>query len=167
MRLFNPILAREVNQLESKNVWSVAFQLDISGAPAPYRVVNYDQPITFHALEFLPMPLTVDSLEEATSSSLVSLRVTIENVSQELQSLLELYWASVPDPDWRVSLWQIDCTQPDLTPFSSGEIFTVTSVPTDLITAVPDLMAEGITLSKTVPGRRYTTSSGYPAIPRR
>jgi hypothetical protein len=167
VRLLNPILASEVNQLASTHVFTMAFQLDIENGPVPYRVVNYDQSITFHGLQFLPMPIAIDSLEEATAATLVHLRVTIENVSQELASLLENYWASVPDPYWTVTVWQIDATQPDLTPFSAGEVFSVQDVPSDLVTAAPDLLAEGLTLSRVVPGRRFTTSSGFLHIPRR
>lgn len=167
MRILHPILTREINQLSSSHVWTMAFELTIQGGPVPYRVVNYDQPITFHSMVFLPMAIAIDSLEEATSASLVQLRATIENVSQELQSLLENYWASVPDPFWQVTIWQVDATNPDLTPFTSGEVFSVMNVPTDLITATPDMMVEGLTLSRVVPRRRYTTSSGFEFIPRR
>lgn len=167
MRILHPILVREVNQLDSTHAWTMAFRLDIVGGPVPYCIVNYDQPITFHGTPFLPFGVAVDSLEEATSASLVQIRMTIDNVPRELQALLELYWAPVASPEWSVTIWQLDATQPDLTPFSSGEVFSVMSVPTDLISAVPDLMAEGITLAQIVPGRRYTTSSGYPNIARR
>ena len=167
MRILNPILVREVNQLDSTHAFTMALELNILGGPVPYRVVNYDQPITFHGLTFQPFGFAVDSLEEATSASLVQIRLTMDNVPRELQALLELYWAPVASPDWRVTIWQMDATQPDLTPLSSGEVFAVMSVPTDLVSAVPDLMAEGITLAQTVPGRRFTTSGGYPFIPRR
>jgi hypothetical protein len=167
VRLLDPALVREANQLNSTHVWTMAFELQIENGPVPYRVVSYDQPLVFHGLTFLPMPLAVDSLEEATAATLVHLRVTMENVSREFQSLLENYWASVPDPYWIVTIWQLDMVAPNLTPFSAGEVFSVQSVPTDLVTAQPDLLAEGITLSRVVPGRRYTTSSGFLHIPRR
>jgi hypothetical protein len=167
VRILNPVLAREVNQLSSTHVFTMCFQVDIENGPLPYRLVNYDQPITFHGLTFLPFPVKVDSLEEATAATLVHLRVTADNVSREFQSLLENYWATVPDPYWEVTIWQIDCLQPDLTSLGSGEIFSVQEVPTDLVTAAPDLLAEGLTLSRVVPGRRFTTSGGFPHIPRR
>lgn len=167
MRILNPILAREVNQLASDHVWTMILELDITGGPAPFRVANYDQDIVFHGLNFLAFPFSVDSLEEATSASLVNIRVTPENVTQDIQSLLENYWASVADPEWAVILWQVDAVQPDLVPFGSGELFTVSNVPTDLVTATFDMIAEGLTLSRTVPRRRFTTSSGFLYIPRR
>lgn len=167
MRVLHPILAREINQLESTHVVTWAFEITITGAPLPYRIVNYDQTIVFHGLNFLPFGLAVDSLEETTAGSLTQIRVTMDNVPQEMQSLLENYWAPVPDPYWEVKIWSIDATQPDLTPFSSAEVYTVMSVPTDLVTAVPDLIVEGLTLSRVVPRRRFTTSSGFYYIPRR
>ena len=167
MRILNPVLQREVNQLDSTTAFTMLFQVDIQGAPVPFRLVNYDQPLTFHGLQFLPFPVSVDSLEEASAASLLNLRVTAANVDQGIQSLLENYWAPVPDPHWSVTIWQTLVVFPDTTAFSSGEIFTVSSVNTDLVTAVFDMIAEGLTLARSVPGRRYTTSSGYANIPRR
>jgi len=165
-RLLNPILAVEKNQLESVHVWTWAFLVEIVGAPAPFRLVNYDQDIVFHGFTYSRFPVSVDSLEEATTAALVNIRVTAANVDQQFQSLLENYWAQAADPDWKVTIWEIDATQPDLTPFSSGQIFTVLSVTTDLIVATLDLQAEGLTLTATVPRRRFTASSGFANIPR-
>ena len=167
MRVLHPAFQREVNQLESTHAIVMAFQVDIAGAPVPFRLVNYDQHIVFHGLEFLPFPVSVESLEEATSAALVTLRVTAQNVTQEMQSLMENYWAPMLNPVWTVTIWQMDAANPDAVPFSAGEVFTVSSVTTDLITAVFELIAEGLTLNRTVPRRRFTTSSGFPSIPRR
>lgn len=167
MRILNPILRREINQLASDHVWTMALELTIAGAPVPFRVVNYDQDIVMNGLSFLRFPFAVDSLEEATSASLVNIRVTPQNVTQDMSSLLENYWASVADPDWSVIIWAIDATNPNLTAFGSGELFTVSSVATDLVSAVFDMIAEGLTLSATVPKRRFTTSGGFAFIPRR
>ena len=167
MRILDPAMVNELNRLESDHVMTMACQLDIVGAPGPYRVVNYDQDITFHGLLYTKASFAIDSLEEATSASLVHIQVTIGNINRELQSLLENYWAPVPDPEWNVTIWQMDALFPDRTLFGSGEVFTVMNVPTDLVTAVPDLMVEGLTLGRVVPRRRYTTSSGYLNIPKR
>ena len=164
-RLLSFTLTQEKNKLASEHVFTMLFELSIVGVPVPFRLASYDQDITFHGLSFLRFPLDVDSLEDATSASLVHLRVTAQNVDQQLSALLENYWRD--DPDWRVTVWQIDARQPDETPQSSGEVFTVQQVVTDLVTAVLDLVAEGYTLTQTIPGRRYTTSGGFPAIPRR
>jgi hypothetical protein len=84
-----------------------------------------------------------------------------------LQSLLENYWASVADPEWLVTLWTVDAMQPDLTSFSAGEVYSVMNVPTDLITAQPDMIVEGLTLARVVPRRRYTKMGGFSSIARR
>lgn len=167
MRLLSAALVLEKNQLESSRVWTMAFAIVIQGAPGVFRLVNYDQNIIYQGLVYERFPVDVDSLEEPTSAALVHLRLTIGNVTQEMSSLLENYWAAVADPHWEVTIWTIDVTQPDQTPFGTGEVFSVSSVATDLFSAVVDVESEGYTLGKTVPGRRFTTSSGFPYIPRR
>jgi hypothetical protein len=167
MRILDAALVSEMNRVESDHVITMAMQVDIAGAPAIYRLINYDQDITFHGLLFTAASFDVDSLEEATTASLIHLRVTIGNVNREMQSLLENYWASVADPQWIVTVWQVDARQPDLTPFGSGEVYSVQNIPTDLVTAIPDMIIEGLTLGRVVPRRRYTTSGGFPSIPRR
>lgn len=167
MRLLDPIFQYEIHQIESVHAVTMAFQVNITGAPVPFRLINYDQPVSFHGLTFEPFPVSVDALEEATSGSLVTVQVTAQNVTQEMQSLLENYWAPIIDPAWTVTIWQVDATNPDLVPFGSGEVFTVSQVATDLVTATYELIAEGLTLNRVVPRRRYTTSSGFRFIPRR
>ena len=166
-RLLSPFLAIEKNRVESDHVWTWAFLVEIMGAPAPFRLVNYDQDIVFHGFTYIRFPVSVDSLEEATTAALVNIRVTAANVDQAFQSLLENYWAQAADPNWKVTIWEIDSLGPDLTPFSSGQVFTVLSVTTDLVVAVLDLQAEGFSLTSVVPRRRYTASSGFSRIPRR
>ena len=167
MRILHAALTSEFNRLESDHVITMLAQVEIQGAPVVYRLANYDQDIVFHGLPFLRASFDVDSLEEATSASLVHIRVTIGNVNQEFQSLLENYWAAVADPLWTVTMWTVDAMQPDLTPFATGEVYSILNIPTDLVTAQPDLIVEGLTLSRVVPRRRYTTASGFPNIPRR
>ena len=140
-------------------------QLDISGAPVPYRLVNYDQDVLFHGFLFQRASFDVDALEDATSIALVRLRITFGNVDQAFISLLENYWG--PDTPWRVMIWQIDTQQPDETPFTTGEIFQIAQVSTDFVSAMVEVVAEGLTLSSTMPKRRYTASGGFPFIPRR
>jgi hypothetical protein len=167
MRILNAALTSEFNRLESDHVITMLAQVDILGAPVPYRLANYDQDIVFHGLPFLRASFDVDSVEETTTASLVHVRVTIGNVDQGMQSLLENYWAAVADPQWLVTMWTIDVTNPDLTPFSAGEVYSIVNIPTDLVTAQPDMIVEGLTLSRIVPRRRYTKSSGFAHIARR
>ena len=167
MRILDGAMTYEINRLESEHVITMIAQLDIQGAPTVYRFANYDQDIVFHGQTFLRASFDVDSLEEATSASLVHIRVIIGNVDQEMQSLLENYWGSTPDPQWTVTMWQIDALFPDRTPFGVGEVYSVQQVPTDLVTAAPDMIVEGLTIGRIVPRRRYTTSGGFAGIPRR
>jgi hypothetical protein len=166
-RLFSAATIREINQLESDHVFTMAFQLDIAGISTAWRVVNYDQDLTIFGLLFQRFPCDIDSLEEPTSGSLVHLRVTAANVDQQLMSMLENYWAPNPDPLWSISAWQIDAKAPEQAIFQAGEVFSVSQVATDFITASFDLVAEGYSLTRTVPGRRYVTSAGFPFLPRR
>jgi hypothetical protein len=165
MRLLNPLLTRELAQLASEHVLTMAFELTMPLAPVPYRVVNYDQPITFAGLEFLAFPIAVDALEDATSAAVVHLRLTAANVDQAIPSLCENYWTN--DALWMLRVWQLDVRQPDLTSFDAADVFAVMSVTTNVFTATFDIMAEGLTLATLIPKRRYTVSNGYPFIPRR
>lgn len=165
MRLYSVAMAIEKNRLESDHVLTCLFQVDIPGAPVPLRLANYDQPIVFHGLTYEPWPVNVDSIEDTTSSSLAHLRVSPQNVTQEMIALFETYWYA--DQDWRVTMWHIDARQPDVTTFESGNVYSLMSSPTDLFVASFDLVAEGMTLNTLLPKRRYTTSSGFPNIPRR
>ena len=164
-RILSAALVRGKNQLQSDHVITWLFQVDIPGAPVPYRLVNYDQDIQFHGIWYNRSSVDVDALEDATSQSLVRLRGTVTNVDQAFISLLEHYWG--PDTPWVVTIWPIDTQQPDATPFGTGEVFQVVQVATDFLTAVVDLQAEGITLTGTIPKRRFTQSGGFPNIPRR
>lgn len=164
-RVFSAALARELTQISSTHVITALFELIMAGAPGPIRFANYDQDIVFHGLLFLAFPVDVDSLEDGNAASLTHLQVHTANVDQQVQSLLENYWTT--DPEWTVTLWVIDAMQPDETPYEEGADYTVMGVTTDFVTASFDLLADGLTLTEIVPGRRYTTSSGYPNLPRR
>jgi hypothetical protein len=164
-RLLSAASIHEKNQLYSDHVISMLFRLDIPGAPVPYQLAHADHDVIFHGITFLRFPVTLDSLEDANSMTLTRLRITAGNVDRGFQSLLERYWG--PDTPWIVTVWQVDLAQPDETPFGAGEVFTVMQVSTDFVSAVFDVQAEGLTLSGTMPKRRYSTSSGYPFIPRR
>lgn len=166
-RIMSTDMIIEKNRLVSDQPFALLFQADIAGAPVPYRLAAYSEDIVFHGLGFLRAPLTLDTLEEPSSEALVNLRVTLQNVTQELMELLALYWEPQASPNWQITIWQIIATQPDTTLFSAGEIFSTQQVSTDLQTAVFDLVAEGVTLTSTVPKRRYSTSSGFLHIPRR
>jgi hypothetical protein len=130
----------------------------------PYRVANYPEEVLFHGLVYLPFGVTVDQLEDASSMALIHLRAAFENVSRELIALCETYWAW--DTPWTCTIWEIDVTQPNETAFADGSVYLVAQMQVTDETAVADLVAEGLTLSKTAPHRRYTTLNGF-TVPRR
>jgi hypothetical protein len=156
----------EKNKLESSHPWIYLFQVDIGGV-GPYRLAAYDQDITFHGSVYARYPLVIEQMETPTHAALVQMRATVGNVDQILSALLESYWATTANPDWGVQAWEIDALTPDETPVTASEVFTVQQVVTDTRQAVFDLTAEGLTLTASVPKRRYTASSGYLFIPRR
>lgn len=164
-RIYSAALLAEKNRLVSDHPFALLFELDIAGAPAPFRLAAYDQDIFFHGEPYFRFPCDVDALEDPTHAALVNLRVTTSNVDQQMISLLEQYWATTASPQWSVAIYQIDCMQPDQTPFGSADIFSVQQVSTDLLNATFDLVAEGVTLTAVVPKRRYTVSSGFRHIP--
>jgi phage-related protein len=127
----------------------------------------FDQDIFFQGNLYARYPLEVEILETPTHAALVQLRVTVGNVDQQLQSLLETYWAPQATPRWEVFVWEIDTTDPNQVPFSAAEVFSVQQVTTDLVSAQFDLTAEGLTLGTIVPRRRFTASSGFLNLPRR
>ena len=160
-------MLREKNKLESAIPWIWLLQIDIGGAPTPYRIAAYNEDIVYNGFTWLRYGIEIDVVESPTHAALAQVRATVQNVDQQLQALLETYWVTVASPDWGVQLWEIIATNPSATPVGSAERFSVQQTTTDLLSAVFDLTAEGLTLSSTVPKRRYTSSQGYPFIPRR
>lgn len=165
MRVYSPVLRREKNLLASTHVFTCLFEVVIPGAPVPFRLANYSEDIVFHGFTYSVFPVAVDSVEDTTSANLAHLRVSLQNVTQEVISLFENYWYA--DPNWTVTMWHIDAANPDDTPYASGDVYTVMAAPTDLLSATFDLVAEGYTLTTLLPRRRYTATSGFTNIPRR
>src|ERR1043165_480884 len=166
-RLLSPAMVQSKNVIDGGTPWTFLYQLSIAGAPADFRIANYDKDIVFHGIPFLRFPVDLDSLEDANNMALVHLRVTAANVDQQMQSLLENYWLPVADPTWNVTIFQVDVGQVDEVPFEAGEVFRVLSCSTDTVIANFDLVAEGMTLTTVLPHRRFVTSCGFPLIPRR
>lgn len=165
-RLLSAGLTVEKNRLDSPNVFSMLLEVSIPGAGVPYRVVNYDEDILFHGLTFVRRPMDIDVMEDINATSLTRLRLTIANVDQEFQSILENYWG--PDSPFTVLIWfPVLMVDPNQTPYGAGEVFVAAQVATDFVGAVVDLQAAGLTLTGTIPKRRFTRSAGFPHIPRR
>lgn len=165
--LTSPLIASK-NALESERPWAYLAQIDILSTPSPgvpLRVCNTADPVIFGGNTFQPFPFKVGTLEENAVGEIRRMSVTAANVDQSIQNLLELYWGPSTDPNWQVSVWIVDVTQPDQTPSSAADVYTVASVATDLVNATFDLRWEGVTLTRIYPIRRYTTSGGFPNLP--
>lgn len=166
-RIMSTALIVEKNKLQSDRPFSHLFQVEIPGAPGIYRLAAYDEDVLFHGQWFFRSPLVVDTLEEPTHAALVTLRVTVQNVNQEVISVLENYWPVSADPQWTVTIWTICVPIADETNFFDGEVFSVQQATTDLRTAVFEVVAEGLTLGMLVPKRKYTASNGFRNLVRR
>ena len=164
-RVLSNWMLREKNLLDSTHAFTMAFEVQIPGAGA-LHLVNYDRTIVFHGIDYVPFPVDVDALEDANSMALVRLRVTIGNVDRQMMALLDNYWGGAA-PLWNVTIWQLDAQRPDEVPYVAGDVFLVAQVATNLMQAVVDVQAEGLTLTRTVPGRRFTATGGFKLIPRR
>lgn len=166
MRIMSTAMLVEKNRLSSDHPWAHLFQLDIPNAGS-FRATAYDQDVIFHGLRYIAQPLRVDTLEDPTHAALVNIRVTLENVSQQVIALLENYWIFTADPQWTVTIWTVDSTMPDEVSFLAGDVFTTQQVTTDFVQGVFDLVGEGLTLSALLPKRRYSASNNFPFLPRR
>ena len=166
-RDLDPTLVTELTRLDSDHVLTWLFALTIPGAPATLFYALYDQNLVFHGVTYTAIQAQVERLEDATSATMTTLRVTWQNITQEFISLGETYWITTPNPAWSVIAWQVDAQQPDLVPYEAGEVFLVNSMSTDLFAAAVDLVPEGVSLGLVLPKRRYTRSSGFIGIPQR
>ena len=109
---------------------------------------------------------SVEDLETPTHAAFVTWRVTKQNVDQQLIALLQTYWFNTVNPNWIVRQWQVDVTMPNEVAYGDANEFSVEQVVTDFYTAQFDLVAEGVSLNKIMPIRRYTASMGFPNMPR-
>lgn len=166
-RTISSTLMWELARLESDHVVTFIFEVTIQGAPAVLRYAVYDQDIIFQGFTFSRIPAQVEKLEDATSAALVNLRVTIQNVDRTFSALAENYWSVVANPLWQVTVWQIDAQQPNEVPYAAGEQFVVQSMVSDFWQVTADLVAEGLSMSMTLPKRKYARASGFSGIPMR
>jgi hypothetical protein len=164
-RLLSNAFTRELAQLESARPLVWLFELLVPGAPVPFRVANYPEEVVFQGIVFAPFGVDVDAMEDASTQALVHLRCAFANVDQQLGSLLENYWG--PDTPWTCTMWIVDVQQPNETLWSDGQVYLVAQVTISWRDAVVDLVAEGLSLSSTLPKRRYTALAGFPSMPKR
>lgn len=164
---FSTAMLVEKNRQQSINAWVWLFQLEIQGTGGTFRMAMYDQPVVFHSLTFLPFGITVDSQEDATHAALTSMRVTFQNVTQEMIALFENYWVFAENPVWLVRHWQVAVNMPNEMPFGRANVYSVQQAATDDMNAVAELVLQGITLTALIPKHRYVATNGYLFLPRR
>ena len=160
-------LLTELTRLDSDHPLIWLFVVTIPGAPAALPYAIYDVDIVFHGVTYTAIQAEVERLEDATSGSMTTLRVTWQNITQEFVSLAENYWITQANPTWEVIAWQVDALQADLVPYEAGEVFLVNTMSTDLFAAAVDLVPEGVSLGLVLPKRRYARASGFEGIPQR
>jgi hypothetical protein len=160
-------MAVEKNRLNSTIAWTWLFELSIAGAAGAMRYAMYDQPIVFHGLTHEPAGIEVESQQDATHAALVNMRVTFQNVNQEIIALFENYWVYQETPRWTVRQWQIAVNIPDEMPYGAANVYSVQQTATDLVNASAELVLEGFTLMTVIPKHRYVTTNNFLFIPRR
>lgn len=165
-RELSAVLTSQKNQLASTEPFCWVLELNSPDFPAPIRLVNDVQALTYQGLVYSPFPFELSAVQENSMAEKQSLTITAGNVDRAIISLLNTYWDAVVSPDWSVKLWQVVRSSPDEVPVNQAEVFEVLSVDTDLVTATFELHALGIPSRQRSTGRRYTTSGGFPYLPR-
>jgi hypothetical protein len=156
----------EKNRLQSETAWVWLFQVEIAGASGILRYAMFDQSIVFHNQTFLAAGIKVESQEDATHAALVNMRVSFQNVNQEVIALFELYWATVANPVWTVRQWQVATAFPDEMPFGFANVYSVQNAASDTVNVVSELTLEGLTLTSLIPKYRYIATNGFLYLPR-
>jgi hypothetical protein len=165
-RTFTAAQIANKNSLEARTPWVDLLELEITGAPTALRFVNNVDPLTFHGNTFERAGFRVPWLPENSQDRLQRVQAEVQNVTREVQALLEQYWAAGLAA-WTVRLWKVLWSAPDDTPLDSAEVYEVLGAKTNLGPAVQfDMRPAGITGGRVVPGRGYTATGGFPNIPR-
>jgi len=157
------------NQLIQNNPWCYLLQLQYRITTAPtwgyFRLTNYSTTITFNGNIFYPSPLSIGEITENSKGEVNRIQIGISNMEPLLLQKLKEYWLSVDSPLWQVSLWIVDTSQPAETAVANKEFFTVMSISTNLLSSVLECLWVGLGFERTLPGRRYTRTGGFPRIP--
>ena len=166
MQTLSSALLQSANAIDGAPPWGYVAELAIAGVSPPFRITSDVVPTVFHGITYAPFPVKTEGLETSSEDVIQRVRMTVPNIDGQIIALCEQYWVAVAEPDWTVSLWAVDFTQPDQTPLTFREVFNVNGVTTDFVNAEFDLAAAGKTLSGQVPGRRYNAASNFNLIPR-
>jgi hypothetical protein len=165
-RVLSQMLTLIKNDVTSDDPLVWLFQVESPDFPTPIRFVNDVQSIVYQGLTYQPFPVDITSVQENALGERQQLQGVAANTDQQIISLLNTYWDAVPDPQWTLRLWQVVRSAPDEVPASHAEVFEVLSVDCDLLMATFELQALGIPTRQRTTGRRFTTSGGFPFLPR-
>ena len=165
-RLLSASMITAKNMLESVDAWAYLIRLDMPAAPASEYMTAHDQDITFQGQVYTATRIVIPLMEDNDASNLVTLTAFVENVSQNIVSLLENYWAAIaPTPtDWTANIWLVDTTQPDEVLLADASVFRILQVNTDLQRAEFRLRARGISPLPGYPPRRFTSTGGFSTL---
>ena len=153
-RLLPELFRIEQNQLASNR--PMAFLAELDYEDGVERITNEPQGITFQGVPFRgDVPLAIERFSEPSLSESIRLAITIGNASQLVSFLAETYWMTKLDPVWKVTLWLVDATQPDIMPVSSNVgVYEVLSIELDEINARFILYEPTISNTRTLPADR-------------
>jgi hypothetical protein len=165
-RALSAVLTLLKNDVVSDDPFLWLFSLESPDFPQPLRFVNDVQSLIYQGDTYYPFPVDITALQENSLGERQTLQGVAANVDRAIISLLNTYWDAVSDPNWTLKLWQVARIAPDEVPASHAEVYEVLSVDTDLLMCTFELSALGIPSRQRSTGRRYTTSGGYPYLPR-
>ena len=161
-RLLSNNLIQAKNLLESNEAWAWLIELRINDLPIPERYTNYDIPIDFHGNTYTPLGIKIARMEDSDAGRLTRLAAIIENVDQNIISLIENNWLIATQfPNFIVEIWPVFVNQPDEMLESSSYRFRVVRIQTNYVQALFTLIAAGINVNSTLPRRRITKSGGF------
>lgn len=162
MRTLSAILTSETHQLHGDHPLVFLAQLQPGTGPLQ-SITNTIEPIVFHGTTFDSRPFALRAVGEGSMDDPVRIEAVVGNASRYVNSLKEQFWRGVIYPEWIVTIWHIDQTQPDEVPFAanSGKL-RVQQIRMDDVGALLEMAPESATTTRNVRMRRITVSGGFP-----
>lgn len=150
-RLIPEIIRIEQNQLASSRPFAFLAELDYGAGVE--RVTNQPQGLTFQGLQFTgDVPLAIQQFSEPGLSEQPRLTIAVGNAAQNVVALAEQHWVTQLNPVWKVTLWYVDASNPDLMPLDANVgKYEVLSIAVDEINAQFELYEPSISTTRTHP----------------
>ena len=152
--MFTAALLAELYQLSSSHPVGFLAQLEPGTGPIE-RVTNEREDITFHGNVFRSVPFFLQAYGEGTVDSPVELQAVFGNANLYMNSLKEQYWRGFVHPEWYVTLWYVDYTQPDVTPAGFNARFRVSQIILDDVAGTVRLKDDTVSTTRSVAMERY------------